>query len=1464
MKNNIDTNQAILFSNTMKAMNNPDYHQQPYRGDGLGFWDTIGEMYMQETIIGDSIRYGLIPTLEGNDRSLVDMTLQGFGAKDKYAENYEYDPNYKFNPYKYYTDRLDSYGDQDLNIRQGFFDDIKTEKQFIDRANRLRKLEGYRNELANGNFLGMLVGGVATFGDISTLIPIAGLYKKGKTLATIGRYALGGAIYVGAQESALHLRQELRTVQESAYNLGGVILIGGGIGAFSSASFKGSALHHSNPNNPFRADNPVYLAIGDMGRGLANSVVFKPIIKAGKRTYQAVDDTWQASGIPTSAGAAAVKQYSGTIGTGFKTGAKGVVSTIGKVGMKGLDKIAKTRIVGSPIYRLLTSTSERAARIGEQLFDTGGILTKANEAGIYIRNVESEANNIRKIFDEGVFPDAIQRFVDLRIKLAEMAGKTQREIGLVAEDIQQNVMEFGRNVLKGPSKINKTTANKTGNLDEFEFTDLTNKALYDDISPDEIKNLKERFGDDGADLILKTVKDQADLIHDANKLMEDLMIETGMIKASEAMGRQYGKAQLWVSEALAMSPREAKDFFYKLLLDDIPDDWLADTYGMTKKQFDDLGVKDVTTTDGTTYKTNEGMGIKQEIFEDWSGELKNNAVARAELDLDLAIAHEKSSRQKAVLAARELRKSDTEIKDATVAEAQKVVEARIRDQEIRVAELRKKKLQIQELKAKLKKKLEEDSIRDKSYHDVGGRTKQLQNERITEVTEAEELLKLAEKNAEAKLANLNKTEIKDLDDLNFARDNLTKADNKLARAGDDALEESVEKLKNKKVSNTNTGRLEGTINQLIKETKYLQKHITRHSKRLAPVIEEVKLANQAKLDARAKKKILNAAKKEFGTEARKAKRSVKKAKRILKKTSSKPSIQEYIDDLYIALSSPTRGNMRVGGLDGEIAQSGRTKMRQFKLTNAQRREAEGLGFLRDDLYGIMMKSFEDLSARIALRKVFNANGEALGSEQKILDKLINDITDDYTRLINAAEKAGKSKSFITKLEKELNNTKLDVELGFRRHLGLLGNANTNGLYGLAWAGQTARSINYVRYGSGFLLPSLADLANVVFTSGWGSFSYMNLFSKKSSQLRKALGGLNNQEVIRLAIASERILSNSRTMKMAGAETTREMTGVGAPGTVKHYLTSNTDKVLDGLSRATNTLSFMGWWNTRMKSLVMLEMQHNFVNFLQKYPKLIEKASAQPNSKFARDVAKAASLGLGKEQIARILKLIKKHPPTKSEPGAPWELEMGRWLDEGADGIRAYHDMRTAFENVATRSIMTPGKGDLPYFMSNGIWKSILQFWTYGFISMSKYMIPAFQRMARYGDMEAFGSLTLAGALGTGIVMLSDLRYQGKIKDRDLTQWGYDVMDRAGFLMMLSVPLAEAGKFVGVFEQPSRYSAEKNRWSLLLGPTAGLVEDALDLSGAVRDADTDRIQQIGNKLLPFKIYKQIYDVTIGDK
>ena len=135
-------------------------------------------------------------------------------------------------------------------------------------------------------------------------------------------------------------------------------------------------------------------------------------------------------------------------------------------------------------------------------------------------------------------------------------------------------------------------------------------------------------------------------------------------------------------------------------------------------------------------------------------------------------------------------------------------------------------------------------------------------------------------------------------------------------------------------------------------------------------------------------------------------------------------------------------------------------------------------------------------------------------------------------------------------------------------------------------------------------------------------------------------------------------------------------------------------------------------------------------------------------------------------------------------------------------------------------------------------------------------------MAKYGDLEAFSSLMLATALGYGIVAATDIKRSGSVKERGLAQWGYDVVDRAGFLMFLSTPLAEASKQFGAGDV-SRYSMEKNRLSLIGGPTGGLINDAFDFGAAVRDGDGDRMLQVGNKLLPFKLYKQMADVALGN-
>jgi len=58
---------------------------------------------------------------------------------------------------------------------------------------------------------------------------------------------------------------------------------------------------------------------------------------------------------------------------------------------------------------------------------------------------------------------------------------------------------------------------------------------------------------------------------------------------------------------------------------------------------------------------------------------------------------------------------------------------------------------------------------------------------------------------------------------------------------------------------------------------------------------------------------------------------------------------------------------------------------------------------------------------------------------------------------------------------------------------------------------------------------------------------------------------------------------------------------------------------------------------------------------------------------------------------------------------------------------------------------------------------------------------------------------------------------------------------------------------------SRYQNVSGRLGFLGGPTGGLVNDLLDFTTA---EDNERRLEVANKLTPFKIYQQIFDVIRG--
>jgi hypothetical protein len=59
--------------------------------------------------------------------------------------------------------------------------------------------------------------------------------------------------------------------------------------------------------------------------------------------------------------------------------------------------------------------------------------------------------------------------------------------------------------------------------------------------------------------------------------------------------------------------------------------------------------------------------------------------------------------------------------------------------------------------------------------------------------------------------------------------------------------------------------------------------------------------------------------------------------------------------------------------------------------------------------------------------------------------------------------------------------------------------------------------------------------------------------------------------------------------------------------------------------------------------------------------------------------------------------------------------------------------------------------------------------------------------------------------------------------------------------------------------PSRFFRQKDRMSLMLGPTGGLINDVFDVKDAVNYGDSDEIFDAVNKLTPFTLHQRIMKI-----
>ena len=167
------------------------------------------------------------------------------------------DPN--FNPYIYFEENKDKFGDLEEFILDGTFGRVEGPRQFEAVANSLRRELANRQIIEQSSGVDFALGLGASLLDPSTFIPIIGW---GSRAGRVGYKALSTGAQVGTvvagEELLHHSVQRARTTYESIMAVGGATVLGAGIGGLSgylSTRAADNLMSIDNPRNPLKDEN---------------------------------------------------------------------------------------------------------------------------------------------------------------------------------------------------------------------------------------------------------------------------------------------------------------------------------------------------------------------------------------------------------------------------------------------------------------------------------------------------------------------------------------------------------------------------------------------------------------------------------------------------------------------------------------------------------------------------------------------------------------------------------------------------------------------------------------------------------------------------------------------------------------------------------------------------------------------------------------------------------------------------------------------------------------------------------------------------------------------------------------------------------------------------------------------------------------------------------------------------------
>ncbi|MFG1227141.1 hypothetical protein [Xanthobacter wiegelii] len=1334
-----------------------------------------------------------------------------------------------FNPYTYLRENVDkdTLAKVQPFVSRGDFEAAMSPRQVqaivadIQYDEELQKREG-------SSFLGSLAGSfVTSLIDPTSYIPGIGLAAKGSTIGKIGLSAANAVLSAGVSEAALQATQRNRSAAETIMGIGTAGVIGAGVGVFAHALGRSSLLNPDHPNNPLSPEN--LTANGEIVRtpdghftddlSTAELGSLRELAEGGSIGAARVD---------------ANEMLAGRVLRNEPT------TPIGKA-LRTIDDVLNSQTIAGRVVR---ASSDAARAIGLRIMDPGGILLDLHLNGKAIKpsaemlkaDYMSESHQLVMGLAAGTH-NVNMRVAELpsytgpKVDHADVLKLTQRRLWgvedpavedalsskygdqafeIIAAQADKNVAQVhalndvweSRLVKEGVLQDAEKIGTLTTEMEKAKAEIETLKAQKDAIDP-------EVGG--GAEIDAKL----ADARARRDSFKKELLSETTKAKP---LGRQYGHAQMWNRDVLLENPDEFRGFLLDVLATKPDAEWLMDRFDL-----DQEGLEKLATQDKAKYR---------EVLTEWAGDQFYVDLTQAEQAFKAAEQSFKTSKLDLKESLRAVGVMKREERDLTVKQARAK-----RDQfwsELQAVRTRRDYLE----GAKREFLHAAQANRQQAaYRDANGETPiAAQRDRL--VAQGDKV------NAKLQTA---------LDDA------LTDPATPPGRAFDagDVVQLTMKQgRKNDAIANAETrirqdqdnvsiasARWQGKTQEISRQLDKVSKKLATMEARAAELDARLAAFEKAEEFVRVKKEALNERLFYAKEQTKLDFKTLREAKKALRKAKGATPLEEVVDDIYRNLSNTGRlpsGIMDRIGATGDRT-TGRLKERILHLDQAQRTEALQKGWLKDDLANILHSQYDQLSAEVALREgVGYGPGRQFSSWNDVMDTVMR----DYDNLIQEAPDR-KTKD---KLHAQKRVILDDLEEARNRLKGR-GDDDGTSMGWARWISAKFRAANYMRYGSGFLVSSLTDLAavhmrhgslaKVIFKHGREAIEEMRkLHQENPSQFQAFISsvemGMGSAAMAR-RFGSEDLIHGANSNYGIGYGRTRAVTGT-------------IDRGVERMSGLVSQLSGLPIWNRFWKTVSGIAMAHRLREMTVNYHSL------KPH-----EIADLASLGIGRAEAERMATFIKQYGTMEDGRFDP-RLEEWNRTTEGANAAR---DFRIAIMRDMDRAVATPGIGDTPRLMSTWWGKLWLQFQTFAFASLNRTIYPMTQRMVSFQEKQAFMSLGILMAASTFVMIGADLRNgrdpTEKFTPEQATKTLHEIIDRSGLLGWTS-PYADS--FLKLTSGITGYGgtskfARNNALSSVLGINAALVSDIQSAAGSIANGGDPNVI---NKLLvlaPFSAQTRLF-------